>query len=103
MPHHLVSEGELKTFCIYCKTEVPMKGWKSDWHSEMHYKTVKCSCGRDLHVRVNFEGSGHDSWNGSNWKSVIVKKSSGKKQNIEDKIKILETTKVVDRKYPKMK
>lgn len=103
MPHHLLSEGELKTFCIYCKAEVPIKEWKSDWHLEMHYKTVKCSCGKDLHVKAGFEGSGHDEWNGHKFTSKITKKADGKKQNIEDKIRIVEKTKVVERKYPKMK
>ena len=91
MPHHLVSEISQKTFCIYCKREVPSNEWKSDWHLEMHYKTLKCtSCGRDLHIRVNFEGSGHDSWAG-------LKKCG----TIEEKIKTLEKIKILEEHFPK--
>lgn len=88
MPHHLVSEVHQKTFCIYCKKDVPLDRWESDFHSGMHYKTTKCSsCGRKLHIKVDFGGSGHDSWNGSRFKSKITKKGV---KTIEDKLKVLE-------------
>jgi hypothetical protein len=45
---------------------------------------------------MGFDGSGHDSWNGRKFKSKIIKKG-----NIEDRIKILESPKVVARHYPK--
>jgi len=96
MSHHLVGEGHLKEFCIYCKKELPAKNWKSDFHLGMHYKTLTCSCGKKLHIRVNFEGSGHDSWNGAGLMSKITKKS-----NIDDRIRVLEGAKVVERHYPK--
>jgi len=101
MPHHLTSEKELKTFCLYCKSDVPIDGWKSEWHSETHYKTTQCKCGKDLHIKVNFEGSGHDSWNGKKFTSKITKKT--KDETIEEKVKILEQPEVVARHFPKSK
>jgi hypothetical protein len=98
MPHHLVSEEGQKTFCIYCKRDVPISGWTSEWHSETHYKNVVCKCGKELHIKVNFEGSGHDSWNGKKFKSKIVKKKT-----IEDKVRILEGLKIVSSTHPKGK
>ena len=99
MTHHLMNERELRTFCIYCKSEVPLDGWKSDWHSETHYKTTKCTCGKDLHIKVDFGGSGHDSWNGKKFTSKISK--NAKEENIEDRIKTIEQPKVVARHFPK--
>ena len=97
MPHHLVSEEGLKTFCLYCKTEVHPTCWTSEWDSEKHYKKCTCnSCGKDLTIRINFEGSGHDSWNGNKFKSKIVKTG-----NIEDRIKIIEAPQIVSRRFPK--
>ncbi len=97
MPHHLLSEGHLKTFCIYCKKGVPVDRWKSDFHSGMHYKSLACSCGKELHIKVDFEGSGHDSWNGTKFTSKITKENT----TIEDRIKVIESPKVVARHFPK--
>lgn len=99
MPHHLLNERELKTFCIYCKSEVPVISWKSEWHFEAHYKTVLCKCGKSLHMKVNFEGSGHDSWNGKKFTPKILGKNSGK--SIEDKIRIIEQPEIAARHFPK--
>lgn len=104
MAHHLVREDDQKIFCIYCKRDVPVKNWESEWHSEMHYKTLNCECcGRKLHIKVNFEGSGHDEWTGhklcpikSEKQGITLKKQTKKGVNtIEDKIKVIE------RIYPK--
>ena len=101
MPHHLVSEGHQKTFCIYCKTEVPLEKWKSEWEFEGHYKKLKCpGCGKDIHIKMDFGGSGHDCWNGHKPDLNPVKK---KKKNIEDAIKVLEGVEVLSRKFPKGK
>ena len=96
MPHHLVSEVDLKSFCIYCRQEILADRWKSEWHSETHYKTAQCSCGRTLHIKVGFDGSGHDSWNGIKFNSRIIKKG-----NIDDRIRVLEAPKIVARHHPK--
>jgi len=98
MHHHLVSEPQQKTFCIYCGRNVPRNEWSSEWHLEAHYKTIKCQCGKNLHIKVNFEGSGHDSWN---WEKI--RPAALKKKSIEDRIKILESPEVVERHYPKGK
>ena len=30
--------------------------------SNSHYKTQQCLCGRKVTIKVDFIGSGHDSW-----------------------------------------
>ncbi len=103
MPHQLVSEGHLKKFCIYCKTDVPMEKWESEFDSEGHYKTFTCSCGKKLHIKMDFEGSGHDSWNEERFSQVKMKEQKGKK-TIEDKIKVIDNFgEIVSRKYPSKK
>ena len=60
----------------------------------MHYKVIKCSCGKTLSVKVGFQGSGHDSWSkhnviaDKNIKDLIKDKNSVK--NIEDRIQKVE-------------
>ena len=48
--------------CSYCKRDLDIKEWKSDWHDEKHYKTIICGCGKKNWCDVEFIGSGHDSF-----------------------------------------
>lgn len=104
MPHHLVGEIHQKIFCIYCKRDIPSEKWESEWHAETHYKTLNCDCcGKKLHIKMDFHGSGHDEWTGnklcpekSKKEGIVLKKQTKNGiKNIEDQIK------VVERIYPK--
>ena len=72
---HLIDNDFFKIACPYCLKSNEDMEWKSEFEMEMHYKSSKCDCGKELKFRVNFNGSGHDSFNGSE-----------KKKSIEDKI-----------------
>ena len=61
---HLLKERDIKDICPYCREKISdSMEWKSEFCSSLHYKIGKCeSCGRDLRIRVDFHGSGHDLW-----------------------------------------
>ncbi|MBS1266773.1 MAG: hypothetical protein MAG795_00742 [Candidatus Woesearchaeota archaeon] len=59
MKDHLIKQN---MECLYCSEEAE-KRWVSEWNCEHHYKSFCCkNCGKKNFVRVNFQGSGHDSW-----------------------------------------
>jgi DNA-directed RNA polymerase subunit RPC12/RpoP len=63
-PHHIISEADQAHACPYCGKNTAIKRWKSVFDaSNMHYKECVCSCGHRVTVKVDFMGSGHDSWN----------------------------------------
>lgn len=50
--------------CVYCGDEESERLWVSEWNCEHHYKSFICKkCGKKTYVKVDFHGSGHDSWN----------------------------------------
>ncbi|MBW3003589.1 hypothetical protein KY328_03310 [Candidatus Woesearchaeota archaeon] len=62
---HLVKSEQIKDVCPYCGKDLEdVSGWRSEFHLEMHYKKIKCSCGKENLVKVDFHGSGHDDWDG---------------------------------------
>ena len=84
--HHLFTEEDFLRHCPYCKTDLTEKNsfkWKSVFQGELHYKIFNCDCGNDLKIKVSFHGSGHDSWNKKN------------KKTIDDKIKEIEKIKEI--------
>jgi hypothetical protein len=91
--HHIVKEAEGKLNCMYCGADLTKKQWTSNFHGHMHYKIMKCSCGKNSKVRVTY-GSGHDSWDGSKtWSGV--QHCCDKK--LEAKIKEIEYFKELER------
>ena len=49
--------------CLYCQQDLSENQWASEWLSEeVHYKIIQCDCGKKDWVRVDFYGSGHDSF-----------------------------------------
>ncbi len=49
--------------CLYCRKDLHVDKWNSEWTSEEHhYKSIKCECGKENWVKVDFYGSGHDSF-----------------------------------------
>jgi hypothetical protein len=51
--------------CIYCSKILEEQKWSSRWdqdrHDIHHYKSIVCECGKHNWVKVDFDGSGHDS------------------------------------------
>jgi len=63
MRDHLVKERENKWHCLYCNEDLGANDWKSIWNGQFHYKITHCKkCGKKHRVKVDFCGSGHDSW-----------------------------------------
>jgi hypothetical protein len=61
--HHLLKSNDLEFICPYCRTELHEHEWKSEFSVSKHYKSTKCKkCNKNVHVKVNFQGSGHDNW-----------------------------------------
>lgn len=95
MKDHLVSEIVQRKQCIYCGTDLADREWRSEFARDLHYKSIVCDCGKDVRIQVEFHGSGHDSWDGTNsWKQHFKKgKTQGKLKNIESKIQNIEAKK----------
>lgn len=74
MAHHNIKDHELRFTCVYCGKNLKEKfGWKSEHDSQFHYKTIKCECGKEVWMHAQFEGSGHDTWDGSkDWVKKIT-------------------------------
>ena len=71
---HLIDNDFFKISCSYCLKSTKEIEWKSEFESEMHYKSGKCDCGKELRIRVPFYGSGDDGFNGSEKKKCIEDK-----------------------------
>ncbi len=66
MPDHNINEYDQKEICPYCKSDISKKkDWKSHFCGDLHYKSTKCSCGKEINIKVHFQGSGHDTWSGA--------------------------------------
>jgi len=65
----LVSEDDMVGSCVYCGR--PLKGWKSEFLTNTHYKTCSCECGKESCVKVDFLGSGHDGWEESEIEEIV--------------------------------
>ncbi|MBN1544112.1 hypothetical protein JW898_01465 [Candidatus Woesearchaeota archaeon] len=63
--HHIMRESDQKNVCPYCGRKADPLKWESVFdHTNFHYKTHQCECGRRMTIKMSFSGSGHDSWNG---------------------------------------
>ena len=60
--HHHIQGNDLEAICPYCLTKLDKKDWISEFNIEHHYKFHICECGKKVWVKVDFHGSGHDSW-----------------------------------------
>jgi hypothetical protein len=82
MKHHLVSEDKLREQCFYCGNNIILSDFESEHIHGIHYKSLDCRCGKKLHFKVSWEGSGHDR--------ISMKQDKSKRQNIvtlEQKVK----------------
>lgn len=51
--------------CMYCSGGLDRKEWKSRFIGHKHYKVNSCKgCGKEARVDVEYEGSGHEEWDG---------------------------------------
>ncbi|MFH1409299.1 MAG: hypothetical protein ABIH34_05305 [Nanoarchaeota archaeon] len=62
--HHNVVDTNALEECFYCHASLEGKEWTSVHDRWKHYKRITCDCKREHWVRVPFEGSGHDDWDG---------------------------------------
>ncbi len=96
MPFHLIREEDIKEehICPYCKADVKEQDRDSIFHCSQHYKEIECSCGKTLHFKVDFDGSGHDHLTENNKKKEGRAKeaTSNGVKTIESRIKLLEPT-----------
>jgi hypothetical protein len=66
MAAHNISEYDMREICPYCKDDLSSKkDWKSCFCGDIHYKSTQCGCGREINIKVEFQGSGHDLWSGA--------------------------------------
>ena len=77
MKHHLKKEtwhikGD-EICCDYCGKPINLE---SEHECELHYKTIKCKCGKKVVMKVNFHGSGHDNFIKSKLEDKIKKNDS---------------------------
>jgi phage FluMu protein Com len=95
MKDHLMTEAHLKVVCPYCSKDINEEVWESKHDDEIHYKQMSCDCGKNVWIRVDFHGSGHDSWDGTKkWVLDTVNDSPKRKNNVktlENKIKLIAT------------
>jgi hypothetical protein len=83
MHNPLLIEECLKSICCYCGSEISQKPWESEFLADFHYKSITCnSCHKKITTKVNFLGSGHDSWDNT---KVWTKQVNTKKEKIEIK------------------
>ncbi len=81
---HLIREIRRDGSCIYCNEKLQAENWSSVFAQIQHYKCVLCKCGKENCVKVDFGGTGHDSWSGLEEK--IAKNSSVKVVNKDVRI-----------------
>ncbi|MBI2129144.1 hypothetical protein HYU07_02800 [Candidatus Woesearchaeota archaeon] len=86
MPHHIARSEAQQDTCLYCGSSLKDKIWDSEFKGHLHYKTLICSCGRKAHIRMNFKGSGHDSWNNGKVGGVISGNGNKVNKTIEHRM-----------------
>jgi len=94
VPHHTIKERQTKDQCIYCGRFFDKDRWTSEHEINFHYKTIKCECGKEARITVNFIGSGHDDWDRKGRitiqefeKLLVDIADKRKKEKFEEKIK----------------
>jgi hypothetical protein len=61
--HHLINELNQRDTCPYCHNNLISNEWTSLFELEKHYKRTDCdNCGKNIIIRIRFDGSGHDCW-----------------------------------------
>ena len=93
--HHIFNIVDQKNQCPYCHRELHESPWHSHFDSIKMYKSNDCECGKRVHIGVNFNGSGHDTWDKKeHWRldpKITKHKTIGKVKNLESRIEIVKT------------
>lgn len=93
---HIIEEISTKQRCVYCNKALEKNTWHSAFQGELHYKTTRCECGKESRVRVNFAGSGHDSWDGTlSWMKELNQKNE--KQSVKKLEPLIKELKRIDK------
>jgi len=99
MKEHILSEHSQKHSCVYCGESLQGKEWISEFHFSIHYKTIKCDCGKKVRITMDFPGSGHDSWDSTHaWITKTDLRQKEKKDNKSIEHTVKEQTKKTDEK-----
>ena len=80
----MIKECDIVRICPYCSVEVSGRVWRSDFDIDIHYKSLKCGCGKKISVKLDFITSGE--WERQ---QVPEKKEGQKMHTLETKIKLL--------------
>lgn len=95
---HLLGEIDTKTRCVYCNRTLESNSWQSVFDGTLHYKTTKCKCSKENRIKVDFAGSGHDSWDGTfNWFKELTKSQKKEKQKVKRLEPLIKELKRVDK------
>jgi len=95
---HIIEETDTKRKCVYCNNRLEKNIWASIFEKELHYKTTRCKCGKELRIRVNFCGSGHDSWDGNfEWIKKFNNNDKKEKQTVKKLEPLIKELKRVDK------
>lgn len=78
----LICEEDQADSCPYCGAR--LSDWKSEFLEKFHYKICLCGCGKKISIKVDFLGSGHDSWNGVT--DTVIESDERNEKNIEEKV-----------------
>ncbi|MBW3015339.1 hypothetical protein KY330_02880 [Candidatus Woesearchaeota archaeon] len=80
---HLVKEEIMKEQCPYCGAVIDISNNESQFELDQHYKIQRCpnpDCQKEIHFKVDFNGSGHDDISkNSDFEEIIQKEH----ENIE--------------------
>lgn len=52
---HVINEAHLKFKCPYCKKPVPEHKFETQFDADLHYKKLRCGCGKDVWFKTGME------------------------------------------------
>jgi NAD-dependent SIR2 family protein deacetylase len=85
--HHLINEINQRIECPYCHDNLQKNEWVSLFVFEHHYKETECNkCSKQIRLKVNFHGSGHDCWDYGSEFSKFIGKPLFNIKRLEEKV-----------------
>ncbi|MFH0979186.1 MAG: hypothetical protein V1837_07870 [Candidatus Woesearchaeota archaeon] len=89
MKEHLAREKHQKETCLYCGRSMDQRQWNTMHHREVLYKVTHCECGKKAMIRMNFYGSGHDTWGNNLISDRLKNEHKTKLRTLESKLKLV--------------
>jgi superfamily II helicase len=84
---HLINEFNQVSKCPYCNNNLKNNNWNSSFNINKHYKNTICAkCSKEIRIKVNFAGSGHDCFDSNSNFCKLIKDNKGKSV-LEEKVK----------------